>query len=175
MQIIAIGAPHHVLVEEAAQAKLLMRLAETKGSMEFHPDLLPYYASNHGGLNEYRNHVWKRREGQDLVTHFKADEDLTDDELAARQAKCKHVFTSALAQRLVMLRLKRVAQYHPIDQMNLASKADADKRVLKHVKHRCGLGGRTQSSGSDQDSSDGGTCNSARTTHMTHLVTQPWP
>jgi hypothetical protein len=139
MQIIAIGAPHHVLVQEATHAKLLMRLAESKGSMEFHPDLVHFYASNHGGLSEYSNHVWKRRAGQDLVTHFKTDEDLTDDQLAARQAKCKHVFTSALAQRLVMLRLQRVTKYQPIDQMNLAAKENADKRVLKHVKHRCGL------------------------------------
>ena len=33
--------------------KLLMRMQETKGTMEFHQDLLRYYATNHGGLNEY--------------------------------------------------------------------------------------------------------------------------
>ncbi len=143
LQIVAIGAPHHVLVEEAATTKLLMRLQESKGSMEFHPDLMQYYASNHGGLNEYRNLVWKRREGQDLVTHFKADEDLTDEELAARKANYKRVFTSALAQRLVMSRLKRKAKYNPIDQMSLATKGggkNVDTRVLGHVKNRTGLG-----------------------------------
>jgi hypothetical protein len=144
LQIVAIGAPHHVLVEEAATTKLLMRLQESKGSMEFHPDLMQYYASNHGGLNEFRNLVWKRREGQDLVSHFKADEDLTDEELAARQAKYKRIFTSALAQRLVMSRLKRKAKYNPIDQMNLSkkkgpSRSGVDARVLLHVKHRTGL------------------------------------
>ena len=183
MQIIAVGAPHHVLVEEAAHAKLIMRLAETKGSMEFRPDLLQYYASNHGGLSEYRNHVWKRREGQDLVTHFKADEELTAEELLARQAKCKHVFTSALAQRLVMLRLNRVTRYSPIDQMNRAAKGKrlqrADKRVLMHVKNRCGMGPGRQSNASTTtlDSSiDGGKSSSARATQKTQLLPliQPW-
>ena len=64
-----IGAPHNVLVEEASTIKLLMRMAESKGAMEFHPDLVHYYASEHGGLNEYSNRVWKRREGQNLVNH----------------------------------------------------------------------------------------------------------
>ena len=180
MQIIAVGARHQVLVEEAAHAKLVMRLAETKGSMEFRPDLLHYYASYHGGLSEYKNRVWKRREGQDLTTHFKADEDLTPEELLARQAKCKHVFTTALAQRLVMLRLNRVTRYSPIDQINRAAKGPkADKRVLTHVKNRCGLdtGRKSNASATTVDSSiDGGKSSSARATQKTQPLplTQPW-
>ena len=147
MQIIAVGAPHHVLVEEAGMTKLLMRMAESKGAMEFHPDLLQYYAYNHGGLNEYKNHVWKRRDGQDLMWHFKADEDLTGEELVARQARYPQVFTSALAQRLVMSRLKRKAKFDPMDQISLADKGRTkgasgttpDVRVMNHVKHRAGL------------------------------------
>eukprot|EP01043_Picozoa_sp_COSAG02_P077133 COSAG02_NODE_16733_length_1060_cov_0.903226_2_plen_161_part_00 len=149
LQIVAIGAPHHVLVEEAATTKLLMRLQESKGSMEFHPDLMQYYASNHGGLNEYRNLVWKRREGQDLMTHFKADDDLTEEELAARKANYKRIFTSALAQRLVMSRLKRKAKYNPIDQISLSKKDKrVDKRVIGHVKNRAGLGDKDGNSNS---------------------------
>jgi hypothetical protein len=145
-----IGAPHNVLVEEASTIKLLMRMAESKGAMEFHPDLVHYYASEHGGLNEYSNRVWKRREGQNLVNHFKADEDLLPDELDARRAKTTAVFTSALAQRLVMSRLERKAKYNPNDQMALAKKSygkgsgrvGPDMRVMMHVKHRCGMLGK---------------------------------
>ena len=149
MQIIAVGAPHHVLVEEAGMTKLLMRLAESKGAMEFHPDLLQYYAYNHGGLNEYKNLVWKRRDGTDLMSHFKADEDLSDEELALRQARYNQVFTSALAQRLVLSRLQRKAKYSPMDQMSLAKKGNKgasrmtpDARVIMHVKHRTGMIGK---------------------------------
>lgn len=145
-QIIAIGAPHRVLVEEATNAKVLMRLAESKGSMEFHPDLLKYYASNHGGLNEYRNLVWTRREGQDLTKHFKEDEDLSEDELADRRAKYPQVFTSALAQRLVMARLRRTAKYNPTDVMALANSklrggSAPDERLMGHIKNRSGVSG----------------------------------
>ena len=37
---------------QAVEGRAVMRMAETKGTMLFHPDLLPFYAANHGGLNE---------------------------------------------------------------------------------------------------------------------------
>ena len=55
---------------------------------------MKYFASNHGGLNEYKNRVWKRREGNDLRDHFKEDEGLDERQLAARKARLQRVFVS---------------------------------------------------------------------------------
>ena len=118
--ILAIGAPQKVLVDEASHMKLLMRLQETKGSMEFQEDLLQYYASNHGGLNEYKNHKWTRRNVSDIASHFKRDEALDEEQLALRNKRKPEVFTSALAQRIVMHRLRRVGRYDPEHQKNVA-------------------------------------------------------
>ena len=137
--ILAIGAPHKVLVDEASHMKLLMRLQETKGSMEFQEDLLQYYASNHGGLNEYKNHKWTRRNVSDIASHFKRDEALDEEQLALRNKRKPEVFTSALAQRIVMHRLRRVGRYDPEHQKNVGSQGGkADVRMLGHVKNRCG-------------------------------------
>jgi hypothetical protein len=165
--IIAVGAPHGVLVDEAQQMKLLMRMQETKGTMEFHQDLLRYYATRHGGLNEYRKgppmvvneqgeevpdpkyptdlyhqgaHLEQRDENQ-LEEHWKYDEDLTPEQLAVREKNYQKVFTSAIAQRLVMNRLQRLGRYDPDHSMQLASqKGTGDKapdfRCLNHVSNR---------------------------------------
>ena len=137
--ILAIGAPHKVLVDEASHMKLLMRLQETKGSMEFQEDLLQYYASNHGGLNEYKHHKWTRRNVSDIASHFKRDEALDEEQLALRNKRKTEVFTSGLAQRIVMHRLRRVGRYDPEHQQNVGSQGGkADLRMLGHVKNRCG-------------------------------------
>ena len=165
--IVAVGAPHSVLVDEAQQMKLLMRMQETKGTMEFHQDLLRYYATNHGGLNEYRRtpplvdvngemvpdaayptdqyyqgpHLAPRGGEAGLAEHWKYDEDLTEDQLAARTKRQQKVFTSAVAQRLVMNRLQRLGRYDPDHQMQLAAKAGKgfnapDFRCLQHIANR---------------------------------------
>ena len=162
VQIIAIGAPHDVLVDEAQQMKLLMRMQETKGTMEFHQDLLRYYATNHGGLNEYipgpptgpdgeplenyptddyhQGPHLRQREPAMLEQHWKYDEELSAEELEQRQMRAQSVFSSSIAQRLVMSRLVRLGRYDPDHQMQLAAKdtkgLPADRRALGHVSNR---------------------------------------
>ena len=138
--ILAIGAPMAVLIDEADQMKLLMRLQETKGSMEFHQDLIHFYASNHGGLNEYKKHKWLRRNAADIETHFKADQDLHPDRLELRNKRKKEVFTSGICQRLVMNRLQRVGRYSPSHQQSLTDAGgNPDALMLKKVQDRCDL------------------------------------
>jgi hypothetical protein len=158
--IIAIGATHQVLVDEASEMKLLMRMQESKGAIEFHEDLLHYYCSNHGGLNEYVAEAPPGVEGygegfeglpsgyhtgfhlqprnlDDLTEHWKHDEQLTPERLAVRMKQNEHVFTSALAQRLVMNRLNRLGRYSPDSLLQLGDEGKgADMKSLKHVVHR---------------------------------------
>ena len=42
--IIGVSAPYQTLVEEAHATRILMRMQETKGALEFHTDLIRYYA-----------------------------------------------------------------------------------------------------------------------------------
>lgn len=157
--IVVVGANHSVLVDEAQQMKLLMRMQETKGTMEFHQDLLRYYATNHGGLNEYVDkppdplppdypsdlyhqgpHL-APRDPKSLEEHWKYDEDLTPEALAKRKKDHQKVFTSAIAQRLAMNRLHRLGRYDPDHAMNLAAKGGKGEkgpeyRVLNHVSNR---------------------------------------
>ncbi len=51
--ILCIGATQKILVEEAHLAKVPMRVANTRGALNFHKDLMKYFAKNHGGLNEW--------------------------------------------------------------------------------------------------------------------------
>lgn len=156
--IIAVGAPHSVLVDEAQHMKLLMRMQETKGTMEFHQDLLRYYATNHGGLNEYvkgppdddrsypsdlyhQGPHLQPRDPDQYEEHWKYDDDLDEQALARRKKNYQKVFTSAIAQRLVMNRLHRLGRYDPDHAMQLASKGGKgekgpDVRTLTHVANR---------------------------------------
>ena len=59
--ILGVGATLETLIDEAAHMKTLMRLQESKGTMEFQPELMHFYASHHGGLNEFSNNKWNRR------------------------------------------------------------------------------------------------------------------
>jgi hypothetical protein len=72
---LAVGAPYKSLVDEAHATRTLMRLQEAKGTMPFHRDLIRYYASNHGGINEYQNGLWVKRNTQMVADgrHFKAE------------------------------------------------------------------------------------------------------
>lgn len=164
--IIAIGAPHHILVDEASELRLLMRMQESKGSMEFHEDLMHYYNTNHGGLNEYRTDAPKDEEGNpikgygegnpdlpagyhegghlrprdpsSLEEHWIHDEELDEAALKIRTKENEKVFTSAIAQRLVLNRLQRQGRYAPDQHMQLASNggAKADTKALNRVMHR---------------------------------------
>ena len=142
--------------------KLLMRMQETKGTMEFHQDLLRYYATNHGGLNEYipgpptgpdgeplenyptddyhQGPHLRQRDPAMLEQHWKYDEELSAEELEERQKRVQSVFSSSIAQRLVMSRLVRLGRYDPDHQMQLAAKdtkgLPADRRALGHVSNR---------------------------------------
>eukprot|EP01043_Picozoa_sp_COSAG02_P026908 COSAG02_NODE_1564_length_11912_cov_7.524676_2_plen_1114_part_00 len=138
--ILAIGAPMSILIDEAASMKLLMRLQETKGSLEFHEDLLHFFASNHGGLNEYRRHKWLRRNATDIHTHFIMDKDLPHDRLELRKRRNLEVFTSGICQRVVMNRLQRVGRYSPAHQMGLtSSRGRPDAQILQQMQQRCDL------------------------------------
>jgi hypothetical protein len=148
--IVAIGARHDVLVDEASYTKMLMRLQESKGSLPFHEDLIKYYACNHGGLNEYSNKVWVRRGGSQLPKHFTADEDLDPRDLEERATNALKVFTSGSAQRLVMNRLNRKARYSPEHQLSVASKTKGSSALgsstgphvsqAKRIRSRCQSG-----------------------------------
>ena len=142
--IIAVGATQATLIDEATNMKLLMRLQESKGGLEFHPDLMRYYAAFHGGLNEYENFVWKRRAGADLRLHFKDDESLSDRQIEDRLKRNSTIFTSGLAQRCVWNRLNRKGRYSAERQLiigagnpkPLGSNSGPHINALKNVQAR---------------------------------------
>eukprot|EP01047_Picozoa_sp_COSAG01_P101203 COSAG01_NODE_30964_length_606_cov_1.007890_1_plen_171_part_10 len=76
--ILAVGARHDVMVDEAHAMEVLMRMQETKGQLEFHPDLKRYYNSNHGGLTEWADGKWNRRSLDAVADHWQTDEKLSD-------------------------------------------------------------------------------------------------
>ena len=76
-----------------------------------------------------------------MEEHWKYDDDLTEEQLAARKKRQQKVFTSAIAQRLVMNRLQRLGRYDPDHAMQLAAKGGKginapDFRVLQHAANR---------------------------------------
>ena len=134
--IISLGATMDSLVQQAVEDRTVMRMAETKGTMFFHPDLLHFYAANHGGLNECvvenqttkwvpRNPAlaseWASRPPRD-PSGKNVWEDLNDRSL--------RVFTSAHAQALVMQRLKSRACVDP-EQNRHCSDARTMMKVMK--------------------------------------------
>ena len=134
--ILGVGATLETLIDEAAHMKTLMRLQESKGTMEFQPELMHFYASHHGGLNEFSNNKWNRRQVNDIEWHFKREKDLTEREKQRRLNNRKEVFTSALAQRLVMSRLKRLAKYDPVHLMRLAKRGKPENKLIKLLGDR---------------------------------------
>ena len=72
--ILGVGATLETLIDEAAHMKTLMRLQESKGTMEFQPELMHFYASHHGGLNEFSNNKWNRRQVNDIEWHYSIDD-----------------------------------------------------------------------------------------------------
>ena len=134
--ILAVGACHDILVDEAANQSMLMRCQETKGALAFHPDLLRFYASNHGGLNEFNEGNWNRRQLEDADDHWKADDQLSELQLLARRSAEKRIFTSAQAQRLVMSRLRRLGRYFPDRMTKFGSQNDPDQQLLSDLTKR---------------------------------------
>eukprot|EP01052_Picozoa_sp_SAG31_P038357 SAG31_NODE_5110_length_2738_cov_1.601743_1_plen_479_part_10 len=134
--LIAVGASFDVLVDEAHRTRVLMRLQETKGTLEFHKDLIRYYATNHGGLNEYENGKWLKRDprmGQG-DRHFKAVEDMSELEIQEMGALKNKIFTSGPAQQLILGRIRRSAHCDP-DKMKVR-KDDRSDKALDYIQKR---------------------------------------
>ena len=135
--MITLAATVDVLAEEAKLSRMHMRMAETKGMMEFHPDLLSFYSSNHGGLNEtYKGdggiYKWQPRDlakAADWNVRPTTNVDLRDPEGWKQGAK---LFTSAHAQTLVMKRMQRLGRIDPYLQSHCPSTTTA----LKYMKSR---------------------------------------
>jgi|EP01046_Picozoa_sp_COSAG06_P012677 hypothetical protein len=79
--IMRVGAPHEVLINEAHHTRIKMRLQESKGQLEFHQDLLRFFATNHGGLNEFAMNRWVRRDPT-KAANWAAKVDTTDEQEA---------------------------------------------------------------------------------------------
>jgi hypothetical protein len=132
---LAVGAPYSVLVDEAHTTKILMRLQETKGTMEFHRDLIRYYASNHGGINEYRAGLWTNRNTQMVADgrHFKLDDDLTEADQEEQEQMNAKIFPSGVAQRLVMTRLIRKGRCHPESMVDRKDNSEARLKLIQKL------------------------------------------
>eukprot|EP01047_Picozoa_sp_COSAG01_P002892 COSAG01_NODE_81_length_27820_cov_22.659753_8_plen_958_part_00 len=207
--ILIIGAPYDVLIDEAGQRRLLMRMQETKGHIDFHIDLIPFFASNHGGLNEcaidwdhggvfmeptqwnarpmQREKEWRTNVSDDESDDHDDDDDDDDDDdnddddddddgdgggggggddgdgdggkstsgtsLAGtkpeaefhakdthkymrrmnRKIAGKRIFTSALMQRLVMQRMKRIGHIDPEVQKSCPKPEQTLKWMIQHT------------------------------------------
>ena len=134
--IIAVGAGHEVMIDEASAMKVLMRMQETKGSIEFHPDLLRFFNSNHGGLNEYHDGKWSRRAVDGYENHWLPDEKLDDIHLEKRNSETRRIFTSGMQQRIVMNRLKRMGRYIPDRMIQLGSISKPQEKILRDITAR---------------------------------------
>jgi hypothetical protein len=152
-------APEDVLVNEAHFNKVQVRIQETKGQLRFHEDLVRYMATNHGGLNEYHTGMWVRRdptqaqawaldaiksardgeEVDDLGKAKSRKEDSDEETITTKRAENRKVsqarrsiFTSALAQRLVMMRMKRLGLVN-LEQYKLARKPEVVREQVKRL------------------------------------------
>lgn len=136
--IVCLAATVDCLVQEAKRGGTVMRLAETKGTMFFHQDLIHFFAANHGGLNECTledNHTkWLPREPR-LATEWSYRPPLDAEGKMPWEFpgdRSHKVFTSAHAQMLVMRRLKSHARIDPSMQKH----APDPRAAMKRVKHR---------------------------------------
>ena len=131
--IILVGAPFDVLVREAHEMKLPMRLQNTRGSLPFHEDKVGYFATNHGGLNEFEEGQWNPRELIDPDDSLTPIRDTKEGDMPAFYAE-KKVFTSALQQRIVVNRMKRVGNVDLRMRMRYKAPAAQIKTMEQHVK-----------------------------------------
>lgn len=138
--IIGLGATMDVLVQQAkGNRTVVMRMAETKGTMYFHEDLIQYYSVNHGGLNECVEEnlqtKWLPRKGEKTARDwtYRPPKDPSGrapwEDFNDRSMK---VFTSAQAQALVMDRLKTHASLDPEHHKNCSDR----NTLMKALKSR---------------------------------------
>eukprot|EP01051_Picozoa_sp_SAG22_P008353 SAG22_NODE_632_length_8376_cov_4.201160_2_plen_508_part_00 len=133
--IITVAADYDVLVDEADTTNILMRLQETKGAIPFRKDLIRYYNSNHGGLTEYRDGIWEKRDPNNAEDgHWKNLNEMSEDEIAELESENLKIFPSGLAQRLVMSRLRRRAHYDPDWMMSISDASKAARHVKRNIK-----------------------------------------
>jgi len=91
--IICVGAVHRVLVEEAHDAKVPMRVTNTRGALNFHQDLTKYMAKNHGGLNEWDpdKSAWIPRSAtagsKRIVKDLDGDGDIDEEDVVLARSK----------------------------------------------------------------------------------------
>jgi hypothetical protein len=137
--LITLGATTETLVEEAKHHGTHLRLAETKGMMAFHPDLISYYATNLGGLNEATVAAggavrWAPRDSA-AAADWAQRPAVTEEERPPwmdPNSPVRKVFTSAVAQQLVMRRMQRLGRLDPYVQVSCADAPHS----LKHMKKR---------------------------------------
>ena len=139
--IISVGASYDILVDEAQAISMPMRMQETKGTMEFHKDLIRYYASSHGGLNEYQDGRWEGRDPNLCAgeNHWKSPLEHTEEGENKMAIAAQKIFPSSVAQRLVMSRLRRRAHYDPDWMMSIGDDKKALKYIAKHIGHESAI------------------------------------
>ena len=135
--LITVAATTEILVEEAKDHGTQMRLAETKGMMKFHPDLISYYATNLGGLNEATvteasEVKWAPRDSASAADWAKRPERTEKNEWEDPNSPTRKIFTSAIAQQLVLKRMQRLGHIDPYVQRSCP---DA-QRALDYLKKR---------------------------------------
>ena len=139
--IITLAATIDTLIQEARLSHTQMRLAETKGSLAFHPDLVTFYASNHGGLNEAPvaestgKTQWRPRDESKAPDWAKRpDPDPSGKSLwEDPKSKTRHIFTSALAQELVLKRMRRLAHIDPDQQRHSPDPGHAIRFIKSRI------------------------------------------
>ena len=149
--IVQIGASLNVLVEEAHISRISIRLQETKGILPFHRDLLEFYATNHGGLNEWdtdqrkfepripeRYEHWQKNLPPPILDS-KPSGDFGEDkgtwrEETPKETRDRHerLFTSAMTQKLVKGRMRRLGRIVPDKIIGLPKPSQAVGFVIKH-------------------------------------------
>jgi hypothetical protein len=113
---IKIGLPYQLLVEEAEEMSISMRLRQTKGTCEFHQELMPRFPQF-----EYRGRRQDTSKGRTIESDTMDGPGLTT------------CFTSAHAQQLTMHRMKRVTRIYPQMLVKTRKKGDLLKKLKDKV------------------------------------------